>query len=59
MVEVNLESIFYRNSQYFRNKVLLVCLERTRKGEKYFQIVLFLYYCIMLNLKHKYMNIKK
>lgn len=59
IVEVNLKNIFCRNSQYFRSNVLLISLEGTKRGGKYIQIILFLCYCITLNLKNKYVNIIK
>lgn len=59
MVEVNFKSVFCRNSQYYRNNVPSKQYSKVRRGGKYFQIVLFLYYCIVLNLKPKYMNIVK
>lgn len=53
MVEVNLKSIFCRNSQCFRNNVPSKQYSKKRKGGKYLQMFLFLYYYIILNLKHK------
>lgn len=37
MVEVNLKSVICRNSQYFRNNVLLVCLEGREEEENTFK----------------------